>query len=150
MIMIVTSSLILQTIGPVLGEHLITSNQDYPIILRNGDSEKVFEVTKEGKIFAREVEVTIDGIPDYVFEEGYNLMNIEDLRIFIEENKHLPNVPSAEDVQKNGLGIGEFQRIQLEKIEELTLYIIQLNEELEKVKRENLILMQKISKLENQ
>lgn len=85
-----------------------------------------FAVNNSGKVFAKEVEV-LPGItwPDYVFEGDYNLMNLEDLESFLNENKHLPNVPSATDVKENGINLGEMDNVLLMKIEELTLYIIQ-------------------------
>lgn len=72
---------------------------------------------------------------DYVFEESYKLKSIKDLEIFIKENKHLPNVPSATDVVRDGVDMATMDSKLLEKIEELSLYIIELkkqNEELEK------------------
>ena len=61
-------------------------------------------------------------------------MSLENLEKFIEENGYLPNVPSAEVVQKTGIELGDIKRIQQEKIEELTLYIIDLNEQLQAIK----------------
>jgi hypothetical protein len=53
---------------------------------------------------------------------------------FIKANKHLPGIPSAAEVEKNGINVGEMQKLQLEKIEQLTLYIIELKKEIEKLK----------------
>lgn len=64
---------------------------------------------------------------DYVFEKDYKLPKLEDVEQFIVENKHLPNVPSAAEVAENGIELGEIAKIQQEKIEELTLYIIEQN-----------------------
>ena len=64
---------------------------------------------------------------DYVFENDYNLPKLEDVEQFIVKNKHLPNVPSATEVKENGIELGEIAKIQQEKIEELTLYIIEQN-----------------------
>jgi hypothetical protein len=76
--------------------------------------------------------------PDYVFEPGYNLMPLPDLRTFIEQKKRLPDIPSAEDVKKQGgHNMTELQLKLLEKIEELTLYTLEQDEELQQVKREN-------------
>jgi hypothetical protein len=62
--------------------------------------------------------------PDYVFEQDYLLMSLDELREYIAREKHLPNIPSAEDIKKEGLNISEFQMKLLEKVEELTLYIL--------------------------
>lgn len=64
-------------------------------------------------------------LPDYVFEPSYTLMPIHDLARFLEEQKHLPNVPSAQEMREKGLNLGDFQMKLLQKIEELTLYTVQ-------------------------
>jgi hypothetical protein len=62
--------------------------------------------------------------PDYVFEEGYDLMSLEELDTYIDQEGHLPNVPSAEDIANHGLNLSQFQMKLLEKVEELTLYTL--------------------------
>jgi hypothetical protein len=74
---------------------------------------------------------------DYVFEPGYKLMSLEDTEKFTKENKHLPNVPSAEEMAKNGLDVGQTSKMFMEKIEELTLYLIDIKKELNALKLEN-------------
>ena len=66
--------------------------------------------------------------PDYVFADDYRLRSIEEVKQSIDEQGHLPNIPSAEEIAKNGFLLGEMNRKMMEKIEELTLYVIQLNE----------------------
>lgn len=78
-----------------------------------------------GKITCKEVEVTLANFPDYVFETNYDLMTLEQLEAYIKEYGHLPNVPSACEVEENGLGLGEMNKILLEKVEELTLHLIE-------------------------
>ncbi len=73
-------------------------------------------------------------VPDYVFEEDYSLMTLDELRAYIAREKHLPNVPSAEDIEKHGLNLSQFQMRLLEKIEELTLYILAQQEQIEALK----------------
>lgn len=80
-----------------------------------------------GRIHAREVKVDVIGWPDYVFSEVYPLPELEELENYIAENGHLINVPSASEVEENGLLVGEMNKLLLEKIEELTLYIIEQN-----------------------
>jgi trimeric autotransporter adhesin len=76
---------------------------------------------------------------DYVFEPEYKskMMSLEDIEAFTIKNKHLPNVPSTEEVQKNGLDMQETSRMFMEKIEELTLYMIEMNKEIKALKEEN-------------
>ena len=73
--------------------------------------------------------------PDYVFREDYVLMPLKNLRSFISENGHLPKVPSADNIEASGMDVGEMQKLMMEKIEELTLYILQLQAEIDSMKR---------------
>jgi len=99
-----------------------------------------YKLAVDGKIGARGVKVTLDPQwwPDYVLDSSYKLMNLDKLQIYIDKNKHLPNIPSAEEVRKNeGVELGEMNVKLLEKIEELTLYVIDLKKEIEAIKKEN-------------
>lgn len=69
-------------------------------------------------------------VPDYVFEEGYALMPLNELGDYVAREKHLPNVPTAEEIAENGLNLGAFQMHLLEKVEELTLYLVEQNDQL--------------------
>lgn len=81
-----------------------------------------------GGILTEEVRVMLKNQwADYVFEENYNLLKLEEVEQFIKENRHLPNVPSAQEVAENGIELGKIATIQQEKIEELTLYLIEQN-----------------------
>ena len=73
---------------------------------------------------------------DYVFEEDYNLAPIKDLETYIKQNKHLPDVPNAEEVKENGINLGEMNGILLKKIEELTLYMIEQQKMMENQQKE--------------
>jgi hypothetical protein len=83
------------------------------------------------------IDVAADnGWADYVFEEDYELMSLEELEAFIKEHGHLPGVPSAEEVAKEGIDVAEMNKILLEKIEILTLHLIQLENSLKALKHE--------------
>jgi len=84
-----------------------------------------------GKITCKEVEVTLAGFPDYVFEKDYRLMPLDEVERYIAAYGHLPNVPSACEVEENGLGLGAMNKILLEKVEELTLHAIAKEKEVE-------------------
>jgi hypothetical protein len=73
--------------------------------------------------------------PDYVFEKNYRLMPLTEVRKFTNTYKHLPNVPSAAEIEKNGIKMGDMTKTFLEKIEELTLYIFQLQEQIDQLKK---------------
>ncbi len=90
----------------------------------------------KGTVTAQKVVVTQTGWSDYVFDKNYSLLPITELKSFIVDHKHLPDLPSAESVAKNGVDLGDNQSVLLKKIEELTLYIIQLNAKLEQQSKE--------------
>lgn len=89
-----------------------------------------YKLFVESGVRARKVKVDQLTWSDYVFENNYKLRPLQEVEQFIVKNKHLPDVPSAEQIQKDGNDLGETQRILLQKIEELTLYIIQQSKEL--------------------
>ncbi len=84
----------------------------------------------KGGILTDEVRVAT-GWADYVFAEDYKLSTLKEVEEFINKNGHLPNVPSAKEVEANGMSVGEMAKIQQEKIEELTLYVIKQNKQIE-------------------
>lgn len=100
-------------------------------------SSKVnFRVKSSGNVYAREINVQLANFPDYVFSNTYNLKSIESLEKYIQEHKHLPGVPSATEIETNGANLGDLSKIQMEKIEELTLYVIELKKELDSLKKQ--------------
>ncbi|MDX8576981.1 hypothetical protein OZ662_16305 [Elizabethkingia sp. HX WYD] len=84
-------------------------------------------VSVSNKLEAKEIKVTTSPTADFVFEKTYQLPNLEDVEKHILEKKHLPEIASAAEMQKEGVNIGEFQIKLLQKIEELTLYSIEQN-----------------------
>ena len=83
----------------------------------------------------RSTEIVVEtGWADYVFGKNYKLKPLTEVEEFIKQNNHLPNIPSAADIQKDGLKVGELQTKMMEKIEELTLYIIELKKEIDMLK----------------
>jgi hypothetical protein len=93
-----------------------------------------FVVYGDGYVQARDIKVTLQTPfvhPDYVFEKGYKLMPLSMLEKYLKDKNHLPNIPSAKEVRENnGIDLGEMSEKQLEKIEELTLYIIEMNKKI--------------------
>jgi len=85
-----------------------------------------YALSVNGKVACEEVLVEdLASWPDYVFADDYSLMSLEELEQSIQKNKHLPGIPSAAEIEENGLMLGDMQRKLLEKIEELTLYTIE-------------------------
>lgn len=95
------------------------------------------KLTVAGNINSREVKVTVDAGADFVFEHDYNLPSLEFLEKYIKENKHLPQIASATEMQNNGINLSEMNIKLLQKIEELTLYSIEQNKKIEKLQEEN-------------
>lgn len=89
----------------------------------------------DGTLMAKEIKVTLTGWPDYVFDKGYNLMPLTETEQYIEANGHLPNVPSAAEVEADGMSVGEMNKVLLQKVEELTLYVIELQKQIDELKQ---------------
>ncbi|MEO1627908.1 MAG: hypothetical protein AAFV25_22355, partial [Bacteroidota bacterium] len=104
---------------------------------QNGKSTDlhVFGEVMSCKMRTQEVLVENLGWCDYVFEKDYPLMPLKELREYIAENKHLPNIPSAEEVNQNGRQMADMQKRMMEKIEELTLYVLQLENKIEQLEK---------------
>ncbi len=96
---------------------------------------------KTGTTWARKITVTQSAFADYVFDDSYTMMKLPELEQYVKQNKHLPNIPSEKEIREKGMDLGEMQKLQMEKIEELTLYIIQQQKEIEALR--NLIKQQK-------
>ncbi|TKG87656.1 hypothetical protein EYV94_28105 [Puteibacter caeruleilacunae] len=90
----------------------------------------------EGTIGAREIVVETGEWSDFVFAEDYELRKLEEVESFIEENNHLPDIPSEKVVLESGVALGEMDAKLLQKIEELTLYLIEQNKEIQELKEE--------------
>ncbi len=89
-----------------------------------------------GKIICEELKVELYNTwPDYVFADDYQMPSLHELKTFIQTNNHLPNIPKATEVAKDGFEVGEMNRKLLEKVEELTLYVIQLQEQIDEMKK---------------
>jgi hypothetical protein len=163
---ITTSSRIQQTIdvtpmgfvefnppGLLNGLALGTNNQEQLYINAAGQvgigtsNPGSFKLAVEGKIGAREVHVTSQNPwPDYVFSNQYKLKSLGTLEYYIKKNNRLPDMPSAEEIKSDGLDLGQMNTRVVEKIEELTLYIIKLNKKIEKLEKDNAYLRKQINK----
>jgi len=86
-------------------------------------------------------------IPDYVFEKEYELKSLSEVEKYINEHKHLPDVPSANEVKEKGLNLGEMDAALLKKIEEQILYIIDLQKQIDEMQKQNIEMQKEIELL---
>ena len=94
------------------------------------------KLTVNGKIKAKEIRVDGAGAPDYVFEEDYKVETLAALESYIKANKHLPEIPSAKEQERDGMALGEMNRLLLKKIEEMTLLLIEQDKEIKALKKD--------------
>lgn len=130
--LISSNDLIFRT-GPGLNQVYFTESGDVGI----GVPVPQARLDVDGKILCGEVEIiSLGKWKDYVFEDNYNLRPLQDVEDFIFKNGHLPDLPSESEVLENGYNIGEMDALLLQKIEELTLYVIDLKKEIQELKGE--------------
>ncbi len=107
-----------------------------------GTANPQADLSVNGNILAKEIKVKTDiAVPDYVFEPDYKLKSLEDIESYVKENKHLPEIPSAKQIQADGLDVAGMNLLLLKKIEEMTLHMIdqqkQIFEMKAKIKKKN-------------
>jgi hypothetical protein len=112
-----------------------------------GTTDPKAKLSVNGDIYAKRVRVTPDGWADFVFEPSYQLLSLAELDRYIQEHKHLPDMPTAKEVATDGVDLGANQVKLLQKIEEMTLYLIEQHKKLMEQKD---ILSKQTEMLENQ
>lgn len=110
----------------------------------SGSVNELIKVSGAGILYSQEIIVQATPFPDYVFEENYDLMSLEEVENFVNTEKHLPGIPSAGEIETNGMAVGDMQVLQMEKIEELYLYLFEMKKELKQLQEENKTLKEKI------
>ena len=113
--------------GVIVGSSTITipSGSNYKLAVGGGILTEKIRVATNGTTFWA----------DYVFEPSFKLKSLKEVENYIKENKHLPDVPSTAEVSQNGIDLAQTQAILLQKIEELTLYVIKQDKEIQRLKR---------------
>lgn len=120
-----------------LSQFTAKTNGDLEMAVANNANVRIgssvpssYKLAVNGNILSKEI-VVQSAWADYVFDENYRVPELKDVEKFIGQNKHLPGIPSATDIETNGLKVGDVQTKMMAKIEELTLYIISLNKKIE-------------------
>ena len=110
------------------------------------DNTNGYKLAVGGNVVAEEVVVKLkESWPDYVFHKDYKKTNLDELENYIHENGHLPDMPDAKEISTKGVNVGEGQAKLLEKIEELTLYLIDQNKKIEKLENDVAILKKNVT-----
>jgi hypothetical protein len=113
-----------------------------------GTDSPMAKLAVDGNILAKEIKVKTDiTVPDYVFEPDYELNSLDYIADYVKNNKHLPEIPSAKEIKKDGLDLAKMNLLLLKKVEELTLYAIQQDQE---IKSQNLRSAEQKNLLEEQ
>lgn len=122
--------------GNVAGDaDFIGTTNNKPLLFK-ANNRTWARLTQLGTFEVNKIKVTATGWADYVFDSSYRLRSLHEVQAYIQKHKHLPDVPSALEVRKEGLNIGDNQRILLQKIEELTLYMIEQGKKIDKQNRQ--------------
>ncbi|WP_299223286.1 tail fiber protein [uncultured Aquimarina sp.] len=135
---------------------IVKKNGDISLSLKNGNvgigtNTPDAKLTVKGNIHTQEVKVDLNGAvaPDYVFLEDYNLKSINEVEAYIKDQGHLPNIPSAAEMEQNGIELKQMNLNLLEKIEELTLYTIAQEKQLKEANNKLLISDTRLQTLED-
>ena len=101
-----------------------------------------------GTIRAKEIKVDVNGWADFVFEPDYNLRPLNEVEVFVKENKHLPEIPSAKQMETEGVNVAEMNKLLLQKVEELTLYLLEQNKKMNDQSKRIDTLTEQVQKLQ--
>lgn len=115
-----------------------------------GTENPTEKLSVNGSIRSKEIKVEASNWPDYVFKKEYQLLSLEDLKVYIDKNQHLPDMPTESEVAKEGLSLGEMNKLLTKKVEELTLYLIEKDTETKAQKKLNNELKEKVVSLDDQ
>ena len=102
--------------------------------IHNGE-RKIFQLENDGLLRVRRVKVDVDNWADFVFDDSYTLMPLTEVETFVKREKHLPGIPSEQELKENGMDVQQMNMQLMQKVEELTLYLIEQNKEIETLKQ---------------
>ncbi|MDQ0638310.1 hypothetical protein QF042_001875 [Pedobacter sp. W3I1] len=124
-------------ITPLNIKPILTSDYDGNMAINMASPDGNYKLSVNGKMRTKEVRVDALNWPDYVFDDAYPIGTLKELESYITANKHLPDMPTAKEIEANGLELGEMVKMQQKKIEELTLHLISLDKKVGALEREN-------------
>ncbi|MEP1094913.1 MAG: hypothetical protein ABJG78_07360 [Cyclobacteriaceae bacterium] len=136
--------------NPESGTYLTIQDGTGKVGIGTSDFTGNHKLRVEGSVGAREIKVEASGWSDFVFEKGYDLRTLQEVEQHIKEKGHLPEIPSEAQVLENGINLGEMDAKLLQKIEELTVYMIDMNKQVQQLKIENQELKEKVQSLESE
>lgn len=113
-----------------------------------GSAANNYKLTVRGSVICTDLRVQLQPFPDYVFAHDYKMLALNELENYVAANKHLPGMPTAAEVEEQEVTVGQLQLKLVEKVEELTLYVIELNKKNEQLKSDNAALVNRINALE--
>lgn len=108
--------------------------QGSALIINGSGNDKLLQLESDGLLRARKIRIDLQTWSDYVFDENYPLMSLQELDAYIKEHRHLPGVPSEEQLKEEGMEVAEMNQILMEKVEELTLYVIELEKQMQQIR----------------
>jgi hypothetical protein len=106
-----------------------------------------YKLAVNGNVHAKQVNIDMTGWSDYVFKRNYVLPSLTRIKAYIDQNHHLPEIPSEQQIIKDGLNLGEMNKLLVKKVEELTLYMIEQNKQIARQQKINQSLQQQINKI---
>jgi hypothetical protein len=115
-----------------------------------GTSSPGTKLAVNGDISAKRIKITTSGWPDYVFDTSYRLMPLSQLEQYIQQEKHLPEIPDAATIEKDGLDVAEMQKLLLKKVEEMTLHLIEIKNTNNAIRADNEAIRLRIEQFKKQ
>ena len=107
-----------------------------------------YKLAVNGTIRAKEIKVEASPWPDYVFKSTYQLKPLSEVKAYIDRNQHLPEMPSAAEIEKDGLSLAKMNKLLVKKVEELTLYLIEKDKQLQNQQEVNQSVTKRLAEIE--
>lgn len=127
----------------------INNSNEHALIINDNNNQKIFQIENNGLTRAREIRVDAAHWADYVFDEDYELATLKEVDEFINKNHRLPGMPSEKQILEEGINVAGMQTLHMQKIEELTLYMIQMDERMNQMEQKIAVLEQENQKLKS-